>query len=130
MPVDQHWPSVWPVAASFKPSVVPLPVRQGFPRKNQAPCVKEGNLELMKIPNFLHLSPPAIAAHCKVCLLAPILSMAYSQGCVLRALHTALVKSFTSSLLPQPSSDLMEQNRFLVAGSEEILHQVAGSSNG
>ncbi|XP_003743774.1 28S ribosomal protein S35, mitochondrial [Galendromus occidentalis] len=65
MPVDQHWPSVWPVAASFKPSVVPLPVRQGVARKTSPPVAKEGNLELMKIPNFLHLTPPAIEAHCE-----------------------------------------------------------------
>ncbi|KAI6174662.1 28S ribosomal protein S35, mitochondrial [Aphelenchoides bicaudatus] len=29
MPVDQDWPSVWPAAASFRSSVVPLPVRMG-----------------------------------------------------------------------------------------------------
>lgn len=66
MPVNQDWPSVWPAAASFKPSVVPLPVRQGFYEKRGSPPAKHANLELMKIPNFLHLTPPAIERHCKV----------------------------------------------------------------
>ncbi|XP_022690373.1 geranylgeranyl transferase type-2 subunit alpha-like [Varroa jacobsoni] len=65
MPVNQDWPSVWPAAASFKPSVVPLPVRQGFYEKRGSPPAKHANLELMKIPNFLHLTPPAIERHCK-----------------------------------------------------------------
>ncbi|KAK7834014.1 hypothetical protein U0070_004995 [Myodes glareolus] len=51
MDVDQDWPSVYPVAAPFKPSAVPLPVRMGYP-------VKKG------IPNFLHLTPVAIRRHC------------------------------------------------------------------
>lgn len=29
MRTDQDWPSVWPVAASFRSSVVPLPIRMG-----------------------------------------------------------------------------------------------------
>jgi len=63
MPVDQDWVSVWPTAQSFKASVVPLPLRQGYNEKG-APPGKFGNLELMKIPNFLHLTPPAIKRHC------------------------------------------------------------------
>lgn len=63
MPVDQDWANVWPTASSFKPSVVPLPLRQGFNEKG-APPGKFGNAELMKIPNFLHLTPPAIKKHC------------------------------------------------------------------
>ncbi|XP_003466829.2 small ribosomal subunit protein mS35 isoform X2 [Cavia porcellus] len=65
MAVDQDWPSVYPVAAPFKPSVVPLPVRMGYPVKRGVPMVKEGNLELIKIPNFLHLTPVAIKKHCQ-----------------------------------------------------------------
>ena len=30
MRVDQDWTNVWPTAATFKPSVVPLPIRQGM----------------------------------------------------------------------------------------------------
>ncbi|XP_005364669.1 28S ribosomal protein S35, mitochondrial isoform X1 [Microtus ochrogaster] len=64
MDVDQDWPSVYPVAAPFKPSAVPLPVRMGYPVKKGVPLAKEGNLELLKIPNFLHLTPVAIRRHC------------------------------------------------------------------
>uniref|UniRef100_A0A8C9ICF9 Mitochondrial ribosomal protein S35 n=1 Tax=Piliocolobus tephrosceles TaxID=591936 RepID=A0A8C9ICF9_9PRIM len=65
MAVDQDWPSVYPVAAPFKPSAVPLPVRMGYPVKKGVPLTKEGNLELLKIPNFLHLTPVAIKKHCE-----------------------------------------------------------------
>lgn len=65
MPVDQDWTSVWPTAQSFRPSVVPLPLRQGYLKKGAAPG-KFANLELMKIPNFLHLTPSHLAKHCQV----------------------------------------------------------------
>ncbi|XP_035111860.2 small ribosomal subunit protein mS35 isoform X2 [Callithrix jacchus] len=65
MAVDQDWASVYPVAAPFKPSAVPLPVRMGYPVKKGVPMAKEGNLELLKIPNFLHLTPVAIKKHCE-----------------------------------------------------------------
>ncbi|XP_027285877.1 28S ribosomal protein S35, mitochondrial isoform X3 [Cricetulus griseus] len=65
MDVDQDWPSVYPVAAPFKPSAVPLPIRMGYPVKKGVPMAKEGNLELLKIPNFLHLTPVAIKRHCE-----------------------------------------------------------------
>ncbi|XP_027968998.1 28S ribosomal protein S35, mitochondrial [Eumetopias jubatus] len=48
MTVDQDWPSVYPVAAPFKPSAVPLPIRMGYPVKRGVPMAKEGNLELLK----------------------------------------------------------------------------------
>ncbi|XP_021237739.1 28S ribosomal protein S35, mitochondrial [Numida meleagris] len=64
MAVDQDWSSVYPTAAAFKPASVPLPVRMGYPVKGGVPPPKEGNLELIKIPNFLHLTPPAIKKHC------------------------------------------------------------------
>ncbi|XP_064318011.1 small ribosomal subunit protein mS35 [Phalacrocorax carbo] len=64
MSVDQDWSSVYPTAASFKPASVPLPIRMGYPVKRGVPPPKEGNLELIKIPNFLHLTPPAIKKHC------------------------------------------------------------------
>ncbi|XP_040197617.1 28S ribosomal protein S35, mitochondrial [Rana temporaria] len=63
---DQDWTSVYPTAASFKPSAVPLPVRMGNPLRRGAPPDKYGNLELMKVPNFLHLTPLAIKKHCAV----------------------------------------------------------------
>ncbi|KAM5171122.1 small ribosomal subunit protein mS35 [Mantella aurantiaca] len=63
---DQDWTSVYPTAAPFKASAVPLPVRMGYPLKRASPPEKHGNLELLKIPNFLHLTPPAIKKHCAV----------------------------------------------------------------
>ncbi|KAG8226487.1 hypothetical protein J437_LFUL007369 [Ladona fulva] len=65
MPVDQHWPSVWPGPRTFHPASVPLPLHQGYPHKKNAPPGKVGNAELMKIPNFLHLTPPAIKQQCE-----------------------------------------------------------------
>ncbi|KAJ8970214.1 hypothetical protein NQ314_001361 [Rhamnusium bicolor] len=64
MPVDQDWGSVWPGPRSFHPATVPLPVRQGYVKKG-APPDKYGNAELMKIPNFLHLTPPVIKRQCE-----------------------------------------------------------------
>ncbi|VDL63954.1 unnamed protein product [Nippostrongylus brasiliensis] len=67
MATDQDWTAVWPAARSFASSVVPLPIRMGTrpdPEK-RAPFKKQGNLELVKIPNFLHLTPAAIEKHCE-----------------------------------------------------------------
>lgn len=67
MRTNQDWTSVWPSAASFKSSVVPLPVRMGS-RKNltkNSSFKAENNLELLKIPNFLHLTPSHIKSHCE-----------------------------------------------------------------
>ncbi|XP_051237494.1 28S ribosomal protein S35, mitochondrial [Dicentrarchus labrax] len=65
MPVDQDWTAVYPVATPFIPDAIPLPVRMGCPVKGGAPPEKKGNLELIKIPNFLHLTPAAIKKHCE-----------------------------------------------------------------
>ncbi|XP_006633785.2 small ribosomal subunit protein mS35 [Lepisosteus oculatus] len=64
MAVDQDWTSVYPTAAPFKHGTVPLPVRMGYPVNRGVPPEKKGNLELIKIPNFLHLTPAAIKKHC------------------------------------------------------------------
>ena len=65
MKPDQDWPSVWPAARTFHPASVPLPLRQGvIQQKKLLPPEKYANTELMKIPNFLHLTPPAINRHC------------------------------------------------------------------
>ncbi|XP_033114407.1 28S ribosomal protein S35, mitochondrial-like [Anneissia japonica] len=61
---DQEWSDVYPTAASFKWSAVPLPIRMGYPVKRGIPPHKYGNAELLKIPNFLHLTPPAIKKQC------------------------------------------------------------------
>lgn len=64
MPTDQDWPSVWPGPRTFHPASVPLPLRQGQDRDVKVPFGKYVNTELMKLPNFLHLTPPAVAKHC------------------------------------------------------------------
>uniref|UniRef100_A0A8C5C2E1 Small ribosomal subunit protein mS35 mitochondrial conserved domain-containing protein n=1 Tax=Gadus morhua TaxID=8049 RepID=A0A8C5C2E1_GADMO len=65
MDSQQDWSAVYPSAASFRPGSVPLPVRMGYPVKGGVPSEKRGNLELIKIPNFLHLTPAAIKKHCE-----------------------------------------------------------------
>lgn len=65
MPTDQDWPSVWPVARVFHPASVPLPLHQGWVVPGATPPGKFANAELMKIPNFLHLTPPAIQRQCE-----------------------------------------------------------------
>nr|XP_018901916.1 PREDICTED: 28S ribosomal protein S35, mitochondrial [Bemisia tabaci] len=60
MPVDQDWASVWPGPRSFHPATVPLPMFQGNMSDGLPPVGKFANAELMKIPNFLHLTPPAV----------------------------------------------------------------------
>ncbi|XP_004526961.1 28S ribosomal protein S35, mitochondrial [Ceratitis capitata] len=65
MATDQDWSAVWPGPRTFQPSVVPLPLRQGYTEKGAPPPSKFANAELMKIPNFLHLTPPAIRQQCE-----------------------------------------------------------------
>lgn len=68
MSVKQKWSDVWPGPRTFHPSSVPLPLRQGYlmPKDNKRPPPdKFANAELMKIPNFLHLTPPAIKQQCE-----------------------------------------------------------------
>lgn len=68
MSVRQNWGNVWPGPKTFHPSSVPLPVRQGYlePQDNKRPAPdKFANAELMKIPNFLHLTPPVIKQQCE-----------------------------------------------------------------
>ncbi|CAG9577595.1 unnamed protein product [Danaus chrysippus] len=65
MKTDQNWGNVWPGPRSFHPSSVPLPMRQGYVPKGQAPPGKKANAELMKVPNFLHLTPPVIKMQCE-----------------------------------------------------------------
>ncbi|KAK6627124.1 hypothetical protein RUM44_009601 [Polyplax serrata] len=64
MKPSQDWTNIWPAQRTFHPAVVPLPVRQGR-NKHGPPPHKYANTELMKIPNFLHLTPPAIKKHCE-----------------------------------------------------------------
>lgn len=65
MPPDQDWGNVWPGPKTFHPAAVPLPVRQGFTEGGKAAPGKFVNAELMKIPNFLHLTPPVVRRQCE-----------------------------------------------------------------
>lgn len=65
MSINQDWPSVWPTQRTYHPNVVPLPLRQGYSLRKKPTPHRFGNAELMKIPNFLHLTPPAIRRHCE-----------------------------------------------------------------
>lgn len=49
MEESQDWTAVYPAAAAFKPSAVPLPVRMGYPVNRGVPQEKRGNLELIKV---------------------------------------------------------------------------------
>ncbi|CAF1170997.1 unnamed protein product [Adineta ricciae] len=68
MSTDQDWTNVWPAATSFKYSVVPLPITQGYvasDKENKGlPMEKYANTELIKIPNFFHLTPNHIKKQC------------------------------------------------------------------
>ena len=68
MSTEQDWTNVWPTATTFKQSVVPLPITQGYvasDKENKGlPLEKYANAELMKIPNFFHLTPNHIKKHC------------------------------------------------------------------
>lgn len=68
MSIDQDWASAWPAARTFHPATVPLPIHQAYIDEDKTyymvPTGKFNNPELMKIPNFLHLTPPAIKKHC------------------------------------------------------------------
>ncbi|CAH8603964.1 unnamed protein product [Heterobilharzia americana] len=63
-----NWTNIWPAAATFHHSVIPFNVRQGHCKnlvENKGiPPGKYANVELMKIPNFLHLTVPHIKKHC------------------------------------------------------------------
>lgn len=65
MAVDQDWGAVWSGPRSFHPATVPLPLRQGWVPTHKAAPGKFANAELMKIPNFLHLTPPVISKQCE-----------------------------------------------------------------
>ncbi|KAL3317868.1 28S ribosomal protein S35, mitochondrial [Cichlidogyrus casuarinus] len=63
------WTSSWPAKAGFN-AYMPLPLRQGYVKNlienNGIIPSKHYNMELVKIPNFLHLTPAHIKMHCDV----------------------------------------------------------------
>ncbi|OAD59579.1 28S ribosomal protein S35, mitochondrial [Eufriesea mexicana] len=65
MSFDEDWQAHWPTAHTFDPYIVPFPVRQGYQNSKGIHPNKYANAELLKIPNFLHLTPPAVKKHCE-----------------------------------------------------------------
>lgn len=65
MSANQDWQAIWPAARTFHPDIVPFPLQQGYKNTKGIHPNKYGNAELMKIPNFLHLTPPVIKKHCE-----------------------------------------------------------------
>lgn len=66
MDEELDWPTVWSTAKTFTPSAVPLPIRQSYEEHRAKPSRgKYANTELLKVINFLHLTPVAIERHCK-----------------------------------------------------------------
>ncbi|XP_033183377.1 mitochondrial ribosomal protein S35 [Bombus vancouverensis nearcticus] len=65
MSANQDWQTIWPAARTFHPDIVPFPLQQGYKNTKGIHPNKYGNAELMKIPNFLHLTPPVIKKHCE-----------------------------------------------------------------
>lgn len=62
-----NWTNVWPTSRNFNPSTVPLPIHMSFVDDNKirAPVGKFNNPELLKIPNFLHLTPVTVKKQCE-----------------------------------------------------------------
>ncbi|ESN99405.1 hypothetical protein HELRODRAFT_67222, partial [Helobdella robusta] len=65
MNANKDWFLTWPFPKSFAWSYTPLPVRMGYIKNNGIIPSKYGNAELMKIPNFLHLTPNHIKLQCE-----------------------------------------------------------------
>ncbi|XP_013417054.1 28S ribosomal protein S35, mitochondrial [Lingula anatina] len=64
---DKDWTKVWPTAATFNWTKFPVSVTQGvkvMKRDNPRMFEKDVSLELMKIPNFLHLTDAHLDKHC------------------------------------------------------------------
>jgi len=64
----KDWPSAHPTPQSYNQNIIPLPIRMGrhwINRIDPLPAEADGNIELLKIPNFFHLTPPAIERHCE-----------------------------------------------------------------
>jgi len=62
---NYDWQSLWPTQKSYKDSLVPLDLRAGAKLHGRARPTKFNNNQLNFSPNLLHLTPPAVKAHCK-----------------------------------------------------------------
>ncbi|VDN97389.1 unnamed protein product [Rodentolepis nana] len=66
---NDDWSNVWPCENFFSPYIFPAPIRQGHSKNlvenGGLPPAKYANAELLKIQNFLHLTPSHIEQHCQ-----------------------------------------------------------------
>uniref|UniRef100_A0A914BZR5 Ribosomal protein S24/S35 mitochondrial conserved domain-containing protein n=1 Tax=Acrobeloides nanus TaxID=290746 RepID=A0A914BZR5_9BILA len=64
---EMDWPSHWPTAKTYNAQVCPLPIRREYQKHPGLVTPRDGfnNTEMLKIPNFLHLTPTAIKRHCE-----------------------------------------------------------------
>nr|XP_004226866.1 28S ribosomal protein S35, mitochondrial [Ciona intestinalis] len=62
--LEGEWSDIWPLPNQFNPYLVPLPLRMGHTQKFCVSPDKYTSVELLKVQNFLHLTPPAIKKHC------------------------------------------------------------------
>lgn len=61
---DNEWSSVHQTSRPFDPYLIKIPVRMGRPQPGEIPPLAITTPEILKIPNFFHLTPPAIQKHC------------------------------------------------------------------
>ncbi|TGZ72631.1 hypothetical protein CRM22_001977 [Opisthorchis felineus] len=63
------WTNIWPAPATFSYSVVPIPLRQGYSKglveNSGVSPASYANAEIMKIPNFLHLTKSHVRKQCE-----------------------------------------------------------------
>ena len=66
----QDWTNVWPTSGVYRHSVAPFPLRMGVVKSDHENNFivpdKSVNVELLKISNFLHLTPKHVEKHCEV----------------------------------------------------------------
>lgn len=61
---NANWTTTWPVARTFQPDLVKIPLYMGYTESGVVKYKRDSSIELLKLPNFLHLAPPAIKKHC------------------------------------------------------------------
>ena len=62
---NYDWRAVWPTHSSFRDPLVPFDVRQGARQETRTRPTKWNNTQMNFSPNLLHLTPPAVKAHCE-----------------------------------------------------------------
>ncbi|OAF70256.1 28S ribosomal protein S35, mitochondrial [Intoshia linei] len=67
-PTSTEWENIWTHPQPFNHHIVPLPIYQGFIKntKLNIPPNKYANAEILKVQNFLHLTPRHVDSQCKL----------------------------------------------------------------